>query len=146
MPDRPSRQYSLAHSWQVLCVHRSGRQDLSEGAVESPRVNPGIILLIDIHPFLGVNRSAIFDLQRSMDLAVFLLHPLYNLGVKPHDEIHEVLAKRPDSSRSRNSRSHGTDGLAHSGKAHWVVAHASSLASSGFDAPNEFSTLAPYAE
>jgi FkbM family methyltransferase len=65
-----------------------------KGAVRTLRTNPDVVLLIDIHPLLGVNPSQVFEFLQSLGLTACHMQPPYNLPTTPLDSIYDVVAKR----------------------------------------------------
>ncbi len=79
----------------VLKIDVEGAElQVLKGAVETLRANPKIVLLIDIHPPLGVNPSEVFAFLNSLGLSVYKMQAPYQLPARPHDENYDVLAKR----------------------------------------------------
>lgn len=64
------------------------------GAAETIRANSGIVILLDLHPSLGVNVVEVFDLLASLGLCVCQMHPPYDVPAVPTQEIYDVVAKR----------------------------------------------------
>lgn len=64
------------------------------GATETIKANPQIVVLIDLHPFLGVNVKEAFDLMASLGLRTFEMRPPYDIPAVPNQEIYDVVARR----------------------------------------------------
>jgi len=81
----------------VLKIDVEGAElQVLKGALETLRANPKIVLLIDIHPSLGVNPSEVFAFLNSLGLSVYKMQAPYQLLATPHDGIYDVLAKRTE--------------------------------------------------
>ena len=65
-----------------------------KGAAETIAANPQIVLFLDIHPFLGVNPSEVFDYLGFLGLTVCEMRQLYNLPATPHEGIFDIVARR----------------------------------------------------
>jgi len=65
-----------------------------KGAAETIRANPQIIVLLDIHPFLGVNPVEVFDCLNALGLTACRMCPPYNIPATPHGGNFDVLARR----------------------------------------------------
>ena len=79
----------------VLKIDVEGAEiQVLKGAVETIRANPQIIVLLDIHPFLGVNPSEVFECLSSLGLTACQMVPPYDSPTAPHKEIYDVVARR----------------------------------------------------
>jgi len=56
-----------------------------KGAAETIAANPQIVLFLDIHPFLGVNPSEVFDYPGFLGLTVCEMRQPYHLPATPHE-------------------------------------------------------------
>jgi FkbM family methyltransferase len=65
-----------------------------QGAAETIRGNPSIIVLLDLHPSLGVDPREIFDLLTAFGLTVCKMRSPYNIPAAPQPDTFEVLARR----------------------------------------------------
>jgi FkbM family methyltransferase len=65
-----------------------------KGAAETIAANPQIVLFLDIHPFLGVNPSEVFDYLGFLGLTVCEMRQPYNLPATPHEGIFDIVARR----------------------------------------------------
>jgi FkbM family methyltransferase len=65
-----------------------------KGCTETVRSNPHILVLLDIHAFLGVDPVEVFDCLSSMGLTACRMSPPYNIPATPHKEIYDVVARR----------------------------------------------------
>ena len=65
-----------------------------KGAAETIAANPQIVLFLDIHPFLGVNPSEVFDYLGFLGLTVCEMRQPYNLPAMPHEGIFDIVARR----------------------------------------------------
>jgi len=65
-----------------------------KGAAETIRANPNILVLLDIHPFLGVNPVEVFDCLSCLGLIACRMCPPYNIPAIPHEGIYDVVARR----------------------------------------------------
>ena len=65
-----------------------------KGAAETIRANPHIVVLLDIHPFLGVNPIEVFDYLSSLGLTACRMCSPYNIPATPHEGIYDVVARR----------------------------------------------------
>ena len=68
--------------------------EVLKGAAETLRSNPKIVLFLDIHPFLGVNVSRVFDYLQGLGLAVCRVQSPYNMPATPTSDIGDVVARR----------------------------------------------------
>jgi hypothetical protein len=64
------------------------------GAAETVRANPHMIVLLDLHPFLGVYVAEAFELLASLGLHVFQMRPPYNLPATPDQGIYDVIVRK----------------------------------------------------
>lgn len=84
-----------APSVQMIKIDVEGAElQVLRGSVETIKNNPDIVLLLDIHPSLGVDPAAVFDFLTSLGLTVCQMRPPYNLPATPHQGIDDVLARR----------------------------------------------------
>jgi hypothetical protein len=65
-----------------------------KGASETIRANPNILVLLDIHAFLGVNPIEVFHYLSSLGLTACRMCPPYNIPATPHEGIYDVVARR----------------------------------------------------
>jgi FkbM family methyltransferase len=65
-----------------------------KGAAETIRANPQILVLLDIHQFLGVNPVEVFNCLNALGLTVCRMCPPYNIPATPHGGNFDVLARR----------------------------------------------------
>lgn len=79
----------------VLKIDVEGAElQVLKGAAETVRANPQILVLLDIHPSLGVNPVEVFDCLSALGLTACRMCPPYNIPATPHRGIFEVLARR----------------------------------------------------
>ena len=82
-------------SVQMIKIDVEGAElQVLRGSVETIKNNPDIVLLLDIHPFLGVNPAEVFDFLRSLGLTVCQMRPPYTVPATPHQGIDDVVARR----------------------------------------------------
>jgi FkbM family methyltransferase len=82
-------------SVQMIKIDVEGAElQVLRGSVETITNNPDIVLLLDIHPFLGVDPSEVFDFLRSLGLTACEMRPPYNVPATPHQGIDDVVARR----------------------------------------------------
>jgi FkbM family methyltransferase len=82
-------------SVQMIKIDVEGAElQVLRGSVEVIKNNPDIVLLLDIHPFLGVDPVEVFDFLRSLGLTVCQMRPPYNVPATPHQGIDDVVARR----------------------------------------------------
>jgi len=65
------------------------------GAVEALKANHDVLLLMDIHPDLGVDPFAVCDLLRSLGFSTYEIEPPYNKPLNLHSDTRQLMAKRP---------------------------------------------------
>lgn len=65
-----------------------------KGATETIRANPDMVILIDIHPFLGVDPAAVFQCLHSRGFTACQMRPPYNVPTTPHEGIYDIVARR----------------------------------------------------
>jgi hypothetical protein len=53
-----------------------------------------MIVLLDLHPFLGVYVAEAFELLASLGLHVFQMRPPYNLPATPDQGIYDVIVRK----------------------------------------------------
>lgn len=86
---------SKVDSVNVLKIDVEGAElQVLLGAAETIKNNPHIVLLLDLHPFLGVNVEEAFDVMASLGLRVFQMQPPYDIPATPNQEIYDVVAMR----------------------------------------------------
>ena len=82
-------------SVQMIKIDVEGAElQVLRGSVETIKNNPAIVLLLDIHPFLGVDPVQVFDFLGSLGLTVCQMQPPYNIPATPHPGIDDVVARR----------------------------------------------------
>jgi len=71
--------------------------DLSvlEGARRTLAANPDLVLLIDVHPHLGVDALALCALLQSLGFALYALERPFDRPLEPRADLLELLARRP---------------------------------------------------
>jgi FkbM family methyltransferase len=83
------------NSLNVLKIDVEGAEfQVLQGAAQAIRANPSIIVLLDLHPSLGVDPREIFDLLASLGLTACQMRPPYNIPAAPQPDTFEVLARR----------------------------------------------------
>ncbi|MGA8492260.1 MAG: FkbM family methyltransferase [Terriglobales bacterium] len=65
------------------------------GAVETLKANRDILLLMDIHPDLGVDPFAVCDLLGSLGFSTYEIEPPYRKPLHLHSDTRQLMAKRP---------------------------------------------------
>jgi FkbM family methyltransferase len=82
-------------SVQMIKIDVEGSElQVLRGSVETIKNNPDIVLLLDMHPFLGVEPVEVFDFLRDLGLTVCHMRPPYNVPATPDRGIDEVVARR----------------------------------------------------
>ena len=83
--------------WDCECPQnrrRGCRVSSAQGSAETIAANLQIVLFLDIHPFLGVNPSEVFDYLGFLGLTVCEMRQPYNLPAMPHEGIFDIVARR----------------------------------------------------
>jgi FkbM family methyltransferase len=76
--------------------------EVLRGARETLRRNPDIVLLLELHPLMGVNPAEVCDFLRDMGLSLFQMSSQFNAPARVHEKLSEVLVCRhPPASRWR---------------------------------------------
>jgi FkbM family methyltransferase len=74
--------------------------EVLRGAREVLRRNPDVVLLLELHPPLGVNPAEVCDFLSHLGLSLFQLSSQFNTPARVHENMSEVLACRhPPASR-----------------------------------------------
>jgi FkbM family methyltransferase len=82
-------------SVQMIKIDVEGAElQVLKGSVETIKNNPDIVLLLDIHPSLGVDPAEVFDFLSSLGLTACQMRPPYNVPATPHQGIDDVVARR----------------------------------------------------
>jgi FkbM family methyltransferase len=83
-------------SVKILKIDVEGAElQVLQGAAETIRANRDIILLLDVHPLLGVSLPEVFEYLRSLGLAAYQMRPPFDSPETPHDGLYDLVARRP---------------------------------------------------
>jgi hypothetical protein len=76
--------------------------EVIRGARETLRKNPDVVLLLELHPLMGVNPAEVCDFLRDLGLSLFQMSSQFNTPARVHEKLSEVLVCRhPPASRWR---------------------------------------------
>ena len=82
------------------------------GAREMLRRNPNVVILLELHPRMGVNPAEVCDFLRQLGLSLFQMSSQFNTPARVHENLSEVLVCRhPPASRGTVKPLHSCAGL-----------------------------------
>lgn len=65
------------------------------GAMEALKANRGLVLLMDVHPDLGVDPFVVRDLLGGLGFSLYAIEPPYDKPLHVHNDLRQLMAKRP---------------------------------------------------
>lgn len=68
--------------------------EVLEGARQALSNNSGIVCLMDLHPYLGVDATEVFKILEELDLKVYKVQAPFNIPASANRQLNEILAYR----------------------------------------------------
>jgi FkbM family methyltransferase len=68
--------------------------EVLKGAHETLSNNDDLVLLLDLHPYLGVDQAEVFKLLEELDFKVYKVQPPFNIPASANTQLSEILAYR----------------------------------------------------
>src|ERR1700680_712138 len=86
--------------------------EVIRGARETLWKNPDVVLLLELHPLMGVNPVEVCDFLRDLGLSLFQMSSQFNTPARVHEKLSDVLVCRhPPASRGTVKPLHSCAGL-----------------------------------